>query len=148
MRKCVCLFPCQCSPHGIFPAAACMSDRLLSRCFPLAVFLYLFHLCSLSEKVYPVGPIWAPGPPRPLHSQSSYTPEPLRLPAILQGIPPRTPRPPQTVKQQLCTRQLARREVGGSCLGIKLTTCFTKHTNITWQRLLLEHHCFCMRASL
>lgn len=49
-------------PHGIIPAAACISDRLLSRCFPLVVFLYLLHLCSLSEKVYPLGPIWAPGP--------------------------------------------------------------------------------------
>lgn len=44
-------------PHGMLPAAACISDRLLSRCFPLAVFLYLLHLCSLSEKVYPLGPI-------------------------------------------------------------------------------------------
>lgn len=53
-------FVCVCVsvyPHGIFPAAACISDRLLSRCFPFAVFLYLLHLCSLSEKVYPLGPI-------------------------------------------------------------------------------------------
>lgn len=49
-------------PHGMLPAAACISDRLLSRCFTLSVFLYVLHLCSLSGKVYPLGSIWAPSP--------------------------------------------------------------------------------------
>lgn len=48
-------------PLGIPPAAACIHDRLLSRCFP-SVFVDVLHFCSLSEKVYPLGPIWAPGP--------------------------------------------------------------------------------------
>lgn len=80
-------------PHGIFPAAACISDRLLLRCFPLAVFLYLLHLCSLSEKVYPLGPIWAPGlqglciPKAPTHRSPSGSL------FYHREYPPRTPRP-------------------------------------------------------
>lgn len=125
------------------------SDRLLSRCFARAVFLYLLHLCSASVKVYPLGPIWAPGPTRPLCSQSSYTPEPLRLLALPQGIVPKNPSALQTTEQQLCTRELARgKERGSCCLGIEVRTCVSSHVNCHWQRLLLAHHCFYRQGPL
>lgn len=58
IRLCVCECVCfSVYPHGNFAAADCEFDRLLSRCFSPPVFLYLLHLCSLSEKVYPPGPI-------------------------------------------------------------------------------------------
>lgn len=95
--------------------------------------LKVFSPCCLSVSAPSLLPEWeslpsrphlSSRPPRPLHSQSSYTPEPLRLPALPQGITPKNPSAPQTVEQQLCTRESARGE-GGCCLGIQLRTCFT-----------------------
>lgn len=110
----LCLFRCNLMGSSwLLPA----SDRLLSRCFPRAVFLYLLHLCSASVNVYPLGPIWAPGPTRPLCSQSFYTQEPLGLLALPQGIAPKNPSALQTTEQQLCTRELARGEERGELLS-------------------------------
>lgn len=121
MYMCVFLFLCLCTPHGIFPAAACISDRLLSRCFPLAVFLYLL-------------PEWESLPSRP--HLSSRPPKASAFPKLLHtgapqapcyttGNTPQEPLGPSDCGAAALHKRASPREGGGCCLGIQLRTCFT-----------------------